>query len=97
MSGLLFFLPDTDLIQAEPSEHFSDPEPLPRIRKNLMIFRTVQKLVFWDLKIKKSNKIEWWGLRIALGSTKQPELGTLEWWISRSILDPLCFLISRLT
>ena len=46
MSGLLFFLPDTDLIQAEPSEHFSDPEPLPRIRKNLMIFRTVQKLVF---------------------------------------------------
>ena len=26
-----------------------------------------------------------------------PELGTLEWWISRSMLDPLFFIISRLT
>ena len=26
-----------------------------------------------------------------------PELGTLEWWISRSMLDPLFFLILRLT
>ena len=25
------------------------------------------------------------------------ELKTLEWWISRSMLDPLFFLISRLT
>ena len=26
-----------------------------------------------------------------------PELQTLEWWILRSMLDPLLFLISRLT
>ena len=25
-----------------------------------------------------------------------PELGTLEWWMSRSMVDPLFFLISRL-
>ena len=31
----------------------------------------IQKLIFWDLKI-KSNKIEWRGLRIALGSTEEP-------------------------
>ena len=29
--------------------------------------------------------------------TLQPELGTLEWWISRSMRNPLFFLISRLT
>ena len=28
---------------------------------------------------------------------KCTELGTLEWWLSRSMLDPLFFLISRLT
>ena len=59
MSGLLFFLPDTDLIQEEPSEHFSDPEPLPRIRKNLMKFKIDTKARILRFKNQmKSNKIE---------------------------------------
>ena len=36
-------------------------------------------------------------LRYFKPSSMHSELGTLEWWISRSMLDPLFFLISRLT
>ena len=59
MSDLLFFLPDTDLIQAEPSEHFSDPEPLPRIGKNLMKYKIDKKArILRFTNHMKSNKIE---------------------------------------
>jgi len=36
------------------------------------------------------------GLRISHSKVFSSELGTLEWWISGLILDPLFFLISRI-
>ena len=70
--------------------------------KSLIVFLVIRKIII--LKENKDSYIKsyilvcshfYWILLIL--KLIYAELGTLEWWKSRSMLDPLFFVISRLT